>query len=133
MSDLAAPLAEQTPTEVDIRSSLAGAIFIAILFLVWITLDPFPDLSVIGQELDRPTHGLYHLTALFLVGSSVVLAFPRLRETVPALVRTFSVLLLMWMVVSVVASANAGVSARRLYVILMDAALAVVTLSVPRR
>jgi O-antigen ligase len=133
MSDVATPLgAPARPVALDVDFCLRSAIVLVTLLLVWITLNPFPDLSGPPPEGSLPTDFLYHMVALTLLGSSVAIAAALLRPALSLHVRTCNVVLLLWLAVAVVTSQYVELSARRLLVTLTDVGLAALLLLVPR-
>ena len=107
-------------------------VFSATLLLVLITLQPFIDRSAIATISVGSLDTTYPIIELLLLAASLVLCVPLVRVALPSLVRTFSVLLILWLVVAVATSQNVDLSFRRLLVALLEIGLAAAVLLVPK-
>jgi O-antigen ligase len=111
---------------------LCQVVFAATLLLVLVTLEPFTDRSTIAT-ISSPTLDIaYPAIELGLVGFGFLLSSSALRVALPSLVRTFSVLLFIWLIVSVVTSQNFDLSLRRFVVMSVDVTLATIVLMIPK-
>ena len=106
--------------------------FVLVFLLSWIGVDPFPDLTTGASGEADQAASLFNLLAYLAVGTLAVgLAFSIRPNAFVATVRPVTCLLLGWLVVPVITSADPQQSARRLALTLIVMALAVSAIQLP--
>ena len=116
-----------SPEASDRFAVVRSAVALAILFAVFMTLNPFADLAdPQASDLSGGKEAASYLTLLALLGVSAVLLYPRLSLIAGSLVTRANVLLAVWLAISVVLSSDPETSARRLVITAATFALAAV-------
>ena len=118
-------------------AGVRGILFVAILLLAWISVNPFPDLAIPNLGEVGDTSDFVNQIAYIVLAGAVSTYF-LIREPwrLRPLVRPAYLVMLGWLMVSVVASLDPALSARRLVfsllVILFAAALPLLPVSLKR-
>lgn len=105
---------EAASAPADALDTICAAIALAILFVFFVTLEPFQDLGDPKLiTLSSGTETLTYLTIFGFAGLSGLILLLRNRLPLGVLVTKANVLLLGWLVVSVILSSDVGTSGRR--------------------
>jgi len=117
---------------VDLDSIVRSILFLATFLLVWVSLHPFHDLSVPPQQLteggDRANQIGFSLMFMTL---AAWVAFNR-ASRLKLLLQPVLIVMLVWFVLSVVASWEPALSARRLAFTFIVMAMAAIVLLLPK-
>src|SRR5262249_40843589 len=123
---------EARPRAVDTDALVRSILFVAILLLIWITPYPFQSLadppSVTRDGGDRVNQIAFSLSFLTLGGWAWLTGFARLRP----ILRPIMVLTIAWFALSVLASWDPSLSARRFVFAMIVVFMAAVMLVLPR-
>ena len=105
---------EGTKASEDAVESICAAVALAILFVFFVTLEPFSDLGDAKViELSSGNETLTYLTIFGFAGLAGLILLLRHRLPLGALATKANFLLLGWLIVSVVLSTDVGTSGRR--------------------
>lgn len=108
-------------------------LFIAALALVWVTLNPYMDLSSSTMiELANGREGLTYAAFFVLACAACTLVMATQALAVTALATPVTLMLAGWLIVSVGVSEDVGTSARRFILFLLVAALAASLFLLPK-